>query len=178
MRNVFWALLALTACNDGGDTNDTSETGVQTGVGTVTYEVYKPADALEPCVVNYDCDSGAYSAKSGKSAEIDAPSECTVEIGTAAPDFTFMIHKDLEGNTWASPLQDVSVAVGENPLGRADLFRIFQPGVYACSYDKYKYQSGPSDHKGEFLRHVDLPDQRVEVDHGGKVNPEDDQNME
>ncbi len=173
------ALLFIGACKNGGDTGDTSDTSVQTGVGKMTYNVFKPGDVAEGCYVNYECDSGSFGADSGKVAEIeDAPTDCTVEIGKTFKEFTFKVHKDLAGDFWASPLQDAHVDIGENDNGRADVFRIFQPGTYACAYDSFAYEASPPDHKGDFQFHQDLPNQPIHVDHGGKVVPEKDPNMD
>ncbi len=195
---TFFGLVSLTACDgnsecadcptdsvvghdndpcadcpdDSGDTDDTGDPPV--GTASVLYDVYR-LGVIEDCLVN----AGNIAESSSTAFEVPAPADYTVSAGDVAftSQFDFPVHVDSTGEYWAAPAKSVSLKADDVVEDRFDLFNLFAPGVYECSYDKYQYDASSADLKGEFQRTVELDPQTISVNQDGKVEPQSDPNM-
>ena len=187
-------LMALSACNGGKDCSDCSGSGEDldgdgqcdtcddsgtdpTGTAIINMAVLK-LDVEEACLVNL-IGSNSYVADSSTDLEVDAPDTYVATAGDSAltPQFGFPIHVDAAGEYWAAEPQDVEVEADQVKDGEFHLFNLFEPGIYACEYDKYEFDASAEDKKGDYQRTVELDPQHIAVDEYGQIQAQDDPNM-
>ncbi len=150
---------------------DSGDSDTPVGTATLTYTVYR-LGVIEDSLVNI----GDVTESSGTAIEVLAPADYTVTAGDSSynEQFGFPVQVDQEGEYWAAPPADISVENGDDIPGRFDLFNLFEPGDYTCSYDKYELDLSASDYKGEYQRTVDHDPVYVAVNENGKVEPENE----
>ena len=165
------ASLSLVGCTACPDSCDSRDTGTQAGTATLTYTVYR-LGVIEDSLVNVD----DVTESSGTAIEVPAPADYTVTAGNSSytEQFGFPVQTDQDGEYWAAPPADISVENGDDVPGRFDLFNLFEPGDYACSYDKYKLDLSASDYKGDYQHTENFDPVYVAVNENGKVEPEDE----
>ena len=159
------------------DSGDTDDTGTPTGSAMVLYNAYIMSTKLTDAPIN----AGSVTGTSGTSFEVPAPADYTVMVGDSAKTslFGFPVYTASDGEYWAAPNDSVSVVDGDSiDDGRFDLFNLFEPGVYECTYDKYEYDASAADLKGDFQRTVELDPQTISVNHDGQVEPQDNPDMD
>lgn len=173
---TFWSLglLALAACNNGGEDIDSGDIEA-TGSATVTVNVTRLGESLNTSVAFIGHDE--YTTTSGTETIVAAPDAYTVVAGDSAytAQFGFPIVTDDEGEYWAMTPAALEVEDGENATDTYALFNLFEPGDYTCKYDKYAYDASAENKKGKLQRtRDDFDPVHISVSNDGKVETEDE----
>lgn len=176
----FFLVAALTGChNGGGNPDDTSgsDTSVESGIASLTYN-FTVLGEIEPCQITAVCGNETFSAPSGETIEVAAPTSCTVTAGVEIDGFDFPAHLGEGGEYWAAPPLSITADPDDALTGAFESFNLFKPGDYVCWYDKYELDEEASDLKGEqWMDHQEIDKQFVSVLQDGSVEAEDNQSM-
>lgn len=175
--------LILTACGDaltdgpngnGGNGGDDSVTGS----ATITVEVDVLGTPVSDCPITLT-DGGAYTGTSGSPITVEAPDTLTLDVGDPQQKetFGFPVYVSSDGEYWATPITTIDVIDGDEATKQVEMFNLFEPGDYSCSYDEYKYDASAPNFKGMYTDTYSIDTQGYAVDQTGKVILDTDPRM-
>jgi hypothetical protein len=175
-------LAFLFACGDsatgGGNGNASGNSGSgpdpTTGSGSVVIEATKLGES-ESALVDITCGDEEYFGNTGETIDVVAPADCVANIGDASytSQFGFPVHMDGNGEYWTAPPKNFETILdGKIDLG-LELFKLFEPGDYACFTQKWDYDASAPDFKGALENEDEDEPQPILVNEDGRVDPQD-----